>query len=1341
MKWNWKEWRWEPEYEGEVDWHKEPVLRWDPHQPQKDSKLFNRFRFVDRQHAVNHQEELYQREVDARMKGFFKRASDGPVRLGSQDTYKHFRGVSPEELQKGRFTRPIVVTDIETGHNDQVISVAAIKGVIDKQTGEFRALDTYERYYTPEKTYSQSFNMAREVHKLTAGKIEALRRLQQATYNEKYNQQEAADLLKFMHGSLVVGHNVEEFDFTRLGIAGQLQNEDILDTMVWAENAGAPRGKRGLAKLFKHYTGRSMEKAGYSHHFGFHDVLSNAELLAALYTQKGRAGRDLRFVATHKGFSYGAYEGVAGTAIIKGGYYKGRGPRGLENYMYEDEFDEKGVFEYDYDENGRRILPEGFSETGEWDDLAELGMTQANMFKLEAGDTFRALRDEMARVRETMLGYSVSQKHALVRYLASKDPEMGRRYLKGLGYSDNTIEDMMGQALPLRYARERKESERKSLQQAVARNKVGSLLGHMYRRGDITERDYNWLIDVNNEGSGFSAQDIVYMAREDRDELADRRKRVQEHKALQGAATFGELSSFVRDLNESPEVFDRKSAEKRLKSEQDIVFDNLKSLVRDLNEQEVPSVDRGETTRKIKYLDNLQKKKLITEEQHASLELVDSYEDLVNATDNVIEANQRLAKTYQVLGSIKPYDLNQLIGAAEGQWGGIKHAAKGVIPSFIRTPLSRLGDAAFNSIERSIAPWNAAGRIFNALTPKGGSGGGGIGGGLTDGIGGWAQFKAGLGVFNGATQVAGNVAQAKVEMMGLSIQNNLNTLGAMISWISTPFQLLHKALKLAIGSLGGFTFKLNNFMGNGIGLMTQMGNPLTNLTGVEYNSYMGTTMMDAASLLGKGTINKSIEGLASQQQLFYTLGQVDTNRLVASSLLGVYGDVYTPNQDPQQQYMNIANKLVADMKSNPSNRARIMSLAPLISNELAQLVQTADLLGVDDVSVLADPSKRGMYWNPIGQTEAGRFRWTQYEYGASKEQFGVSKMRFADTLWRAGGKQIYSALNELVDAAATGNWDTVLKRATDMWDTFKAKFDEVWNGLKDAIGQDEDNSIIKAFKAVGLQIENIVLSAGMKILDVWNSVMSALADKMTGALSYLSTIKITPKITKDGLSFSITSMSDINASEHMGDKLFDQRINGLMGVVSRPAAGMDRLTELYDILFPNASDMQKSNATIGTLYNKIASLHAAGLPSMGLSGIGFDQIGTDEASAMALLDNLLRTGMYNGDLGDNVTAASAAFLTPQLYNMEYNKQGIYNKVGIGKAVRQFGDDTMDVVSTLLAGKYNDNVAKVEILFKDATGKKAMVAADSDGNVVTKNMNLLSQMVPNVADLAVNLIKG
>jgi hypothetical protein len=242
-----------------------------------------------------------------------------------------------------------------------------------------------------------------------------------------------------MKGSLVVGHNVEEFDFSRLGIASALQNEDILDTLVWAENAGIRKGHRGLAKVFKTLTGRTLKQAGYSHHFGFHDVLSNAEVLSAIYRQQTTAGRDARFVVNKRGYSYGAFEPAAGTAIIKGGYYLGRGPHGLEHYMYEDEVDERGEFEYDYDENGRRILPEGYHEE-DWSNFIDSdegeGASFSHLFAAEASQTFRALKEELERVRESMLGYKVSQKNALIRYIAGKDIPYARKYMKNLGYND-----------------------------------------------------------------------------------------------------------------------------------------------------------------------------------------------------------------------------------------------------------------------------------------------------------------------------------------------------------------------------------------------------------------------------------------------------------------------------------------------------------------------------------------------------------------------------------------------------------------------------------------------------------------------------------------------------------------------------------------------------------------------------------------------------------------------------------------------------------------------------------------------------------------------------------------
>ena len=1091
--------------------------------------------------------------IVAKAVGALKEAGDGPIRLGASDTYKHFRGITQAELQSGQFTRPITVTDIETGNNDQVISVAAIKGVIDTRTGEFRVLDTLEKYYTPEKTYSQSFNMSREVHGLTGRKIESLRQLQSAAYSEKYDQQEAADLLKFMHGSLIVGHNVEEFDFTRLGIASKLQGEDILDTLVWAENAGVPRGKRGLSKMFRHYTGRSLKAAGYSHHFGFHDVLSNVELLSALYMQEGRAGRDLRFVANHKGFSYGAYEGAAGTAIIKGGYYKGRGPGGLENYMYEDEFDENGVFEYDYDENGRRVLPDGYSEeeARAWEDPEELGLTQGNLFRLEANDTFKALREEMARVRETMLGYSVSQKQALVRYLAGKDIETGRKYLKGLKYKDEAIDDIMRQVLPLRIDRERKDARRREAQALIQREKASSYIDHMFRKGDISENDYKWLTDVNTEGSGFSPQDIIYMARENRDELADRRRRVQEHRAAQDAATFGELNSFVRDLNE----------------------------------QDISPFDRDESFRKSKYLDKIQRKKLITEEQRASLDLVGSYDDLVDATESVIESNERLLKIYEAIGKIRPYDINQLISSAKNQWGGIMSSSKGVIPDFVRNPISRLGDAAFNSIDSRVAPWNAFNRVWNSgigqtLTTVAGAFGGipgmMIGGAVSGGV-------------SALSQIVGNVTQAKMETRMLGIQQNLNTLGAMISWISTPFQMLHKAIKLVTGAFGGLSLKLNNIMGGGIGMMSQLGNPLEELTGVNYLDYQRAGLVDMASLLRGGSTNTAIEQLAIMQRDLYRYGKVDTDKMIAANMLGVFGEAFTPTTDAAGAYYSIANKILSNLRSTvpgSDEERNIMYYVNKLNPTLAQTIRSANLLGVSDIRQLANPNLTGnrMHWRPITKGQDGeeaQFRRTQFEYGVATQQFGYSKMRFADRLWNAVGRDLYNGINRVVDALADGRWKDALNDVGELWESLKEKGKKVWEEIN------EDNKFGDALSKGLNKGLSLIKEWGWKvsvgIIDIWNQIFGKVLEKSQGLIAYLSTIKVGldyDKKTKQ-VSFNFGSIKDYKPQGD--DKIFNANSYRGSIKISGPQKGKSEIAKLARALFPDASDEELYDLTVDNL--------------------------------------------------------------------------------------------------------------------------------------------------------------
>ena len=424
-------------------------------------------------------------------------ADDGPVALGSKNLHKHFRGITKAELSSGNFSEPITFLDIETGHNYTPISTAALKGVIDKRTGEFRVIGKLERYYVPQNAQTASFNISRETHGITPDKARAIRALQQANYSETYNYQEKLELLNFLKGSTIAGHNIEEFDLDKLGLRSISQNFNVIDTLTVAENLGIRRGKRGLADMFKKFTGRSLRQAGYSHHIGFHDVMSNAELFSALYALGGKAGRDIRYVTNHRGFSYAPYESVAGTSIVHGGFYNAKGHGGVSNYMYENEFDENGVFEYEYDENGRRILPEGYSEVRD-DDIEpplEVGSTDVMALKTygKIASAYEALTEEMRRTREYSIGFNFSQESQLHARLANMPPGLAMKYAKNRGYKGAKLAKLLDDVEILRNSKLQRQSTKDARTLARQKAQVADYLDHLSRSGQLSKGDYEWL--------------------------------------------------------------------------------------------------------------------------------------------------------------------------------------------------------------------------------------------------------------------------------------------------------------------------------------------------------------------------------------------------------------------------------------------------------------------------------------------------------------------------------------------------------------------------------------------------------------------------------------------------------------------------------------------------------------------------------------------------------------------------------------------------------------------------------------------------------------------------------
>lgn len=1109
--------------------------------------------------------------------------------------------------------RSYVSLDIETDDYGHPISISALKFQYDKKQKQFISVDNYQRFY---KAHSWNLRSTEAVHGFTASSLRSLRRQQGAHYGSTYRGSEIDDLQSFLGLSIIVGHNIQQFDLDKL-FSDRIISNSTIDTLAAARNAWA--GKRNdLDTVFHRLFGKTMEEAGLSHHDANADTVASMMILEKMHTDPGEVGQAIRYVMGSKGHrQLVELDSMLDSMVVKGTYkstYAGKGGnrRLNEVYMTAEEIGlkKKGKWVGGFHED----VPVNLDQMSD-EQLLKSAFVDAAQYMKKAGGGIGGMSEDLFEAVNQFNNY---KRLSLVKQIASAK-------------SEESIDALMN----------------------AAGYKV---------KGD----SYN---------------------------------------------TFREMADRIRMAKEKEDV----SAEQERKKEY-------------LNKME-----------KSGAIKHWQKEEL--DLQHGFGRLSSSYDDLVDATQEMIDMNQKLERVYRSIASIKPYDMNQMIGSAHNQWGGIMGASRGVLPSFVRNTLGRLGDATFNVIDRSIAPWNAAGRIINSVVNPlmggagGGAGGAGIGGGGSVGAG-----RVGLGIFNAGTQIVGNVAQAKMEMFGYNIQNNLNTLGAMISWISTPFQLLHKALKLAIGSLGGFSLKLNSIMAGGIDLMSQMGNPLEQMTGVDYLKYQGTTLMDLASLQGKGSTNSAIESFATMQRNLYRFGQVDTGKLLAANMLGVFNEAFTPTTDAAGAYYNMGNKILHNMMAqSPEQQADTLYYVNQLNSSLAQTIRSALMMGVTDLHQLTDPSAfHQMYWRPISDTEEGNFRRTQYEYGTAKQQFGYSKMRFADRLWNSIGRDLYNGLNELVDRAAGGDWKGVLESAGEMWETLKVKFKEVWSG-KDGEGGIGDK-IMGGLSTAWDKIKEWGVNIARGIIDIWNQIFGYILDKAQGLIAYLSTVQVgfvkDKKTGKWGIDIQTVRDATVADNELIYDTTAMGSYSGAAILSQKAAGGMEGYAALVDALFPGMSKKDKRHLTKADLREKLHNLPGVikdgvlDTPEVNLEDyhIAGLNLGHNPELIEPLLD--LLGMMESGGTGFRVQGAWGA---ADKRLKAYQTEGATDIPGLMNTYQRFTEDVNEVVGTAasyISGRtVDENKNKdAHVVFDFKLGDKTATATYTQGKGLTfTGMPLLQQV--------------
>ena len=1002
--------------------------------------------------------------------------------------------------------REFTTLDIETDDLGHPITVSALKQVYNAQTRKFETVGNFQRFY---HANNRDLKESSAVHGLTSQKLKRLRSQQgyqvQADgsirvpphYSKTYNDDEAKALKEFFGSSVIVGHNIVDFDLPHL-FHTPIGNSTI-DTLTASRNQWSDR-KNDLDSVFKRLFGKSMEEAGLSHHDSMSDVIATAMIAQKMMQLKGNTGDAIRYVAMHGGTHIAPMDTYLKSQVIKGSYNQ---YTNIERYINMKDYDgteisigdltgSKQVFERDYDKDAQKpVLPSGMyydDNNYDYDLISDMSLFSSSLQSAAkdikaAAETNGAFVQEMTKVFSTT-GFTDMRKFRLE---AAKfdDPTEREAYIRAAGYGDNEVQDIM------RGTSELNELLRKRRAKGVAERQYESSHSALQKAMWRAEREGNdWDLDTLREAMGKDPKSVWNALQDVEDSRKEMARQAKENEANVKA---------IQDLAKAQEQFE---------------YDKNRKVNRALRHGQ------------------------ITGDQAEQLKLADSYDTLDDAMDETILKNQKLEAVLKSIASIPMYNFNRLEQVAKSEMGGIFSAARGIVPDFVLRPTQRLGSAFFNNLDTRLAGVRGITNTWSAVAPALGAAIGSV----VPGIGTLTGAAIG-GVIGGITQGYGNYREAQFTQMGEGIQNNLNTLGFLQEMILMPFRLLKQAISglvKAFGLLAGAVTALRGIMINGLASLTQMGNPLSEMTGVNYGGYYGSKIADAASLLSAGTLNSAYEDFAKQQQQLYTTGKLDTNRLVAASMLGVFDKVYGPTDDWEGSFASMVNKLHSDMKSqSPSQKQQTMMLANTINPALGSVLQTMNTLGVDSYESLKRPTNIFMRsesaiagWRPGWQK-------AQWEYQAVGSQWGVTKGRIATSLWNTAGRPVYNVFNRVMDSVANamenGKWnniiDIVKAGASELWSTVRQIFDigdvkSLFGSIKDGL-LDGATAVIELFRTKVMP----------KIFDVWDAISSYMIDKFTDLLSFLSTIRVDAKellkLITTGKSDKpwITSLADVGVNK------------------------------------------------------------------------------------------------------------------------------------------------------------------------------------------------------------------
>lgn len=1014
-------------------------------------------------------------------------------------------------------TKPQVFLDIETDDTRRPIAITAVKTRFNNATDKFEVIDALQRYY---KTTDARLKTTGLIHKYTADTLLQLRQQQGAKYSSTYGISERGILRRWIGNATISGHNIMEFDLPVLFSHNQIRDMDVIDTVDIARSIyGTVRGPNDLDSLLKKLTGKNMAAWGLSHHDQNADVKASMLIAQALVRSNTSYAHDIKVVMNTPGLSIAPFEGGQGfgTSIIKGDPTK-VGPEydrtnylTLEERMTLEEAERKINGQY-YDDNGNEVPADNPGVSLE-DVMSDLVGDAAEKLRTQAEITPQGINDSLSSSLTNTVE-RISQTNEQLATTINQFAGLNRdRWVKAFSKLGDDASDSMksdlARALGIPGEHTTNQIWRGS-RILNAQNKFDKSFSNLR---SLVRAGYGGLDVVQDIKNTLSMQP-EWGAQESLDIQNDYDIASQKY-------AFDEAKREAK-INEREEMRRKALAIAAEQHELDRDASKHYSLYKDYKRGKIKAEDYA-------YMVN-------TGAIHSDEAIANLYKKIDEGAESTKRWTNAINVFKQSVGGV--YDFKRWIDAGHEQSKGVLGALKGLVPSEVLGVGARFNEAFFGA---HYADYYGKRKVIEPLT-KIGNAAIVAGFALAPVTGGASLIASGIGAgISGITQAVGTYGENKIKEKGQMLQSTIHLLGGTMDTIFLPFRVLGKVLRTVIksflalsGLIGGITIK-------GLRNMMDMGNPLTSYTGMDYTGYRASVAGDYGALLRKGSLESLRNTFTTDARGLYTVGKLNTNKIVAASMLGVFGDLYNPTSggDP---VASIANKAYKNMKgASAEEKSRIMYLLGEIGgSELQNLVQSMNTLNMSYEDI-TNPAKRGVTWtNRNDENLRKRFQLDQYEFQSIGENIKWNGMRIADKLWVKIGKPVYNGLNDIIELIADNNWQGVFDKLKDFWKQVK----NWWDNDEDV--QDIKNIFNNPIQGLIDGIINGFQSIGTEILKITQKVVHSMWDTVYPFISNLTDIDILATLSpfnKDGIQFKSKTPTEKEINDEV--KKLETRRKGL----------------------------------------------------------------------------------------------------------------------------------------------------------------------------------------------------